>query len=256
MSADRQFHTPALILKRFDLGEADRVLTILTPRHGKFEVVAKGARKLTSRKTGHCELFTRADMQIHRGRELGIAVQSEMSASYLPLRDDLTRGALAGHVAELTDRFLDSGQGGDSESNGAYTLLDATFARICDDDDPRLAVRFFELHLLDLVGFRPELSECVIGHEAVQPEDQYFSYAEGGVVCPRDAARGTSFVPLPLGTLKALRHLQRSRWQQVAELQLSEARHDDLERVMHGYLAYVLERRLQSVEFLRRLRQR
>ena len=59
---ERQFRTPAIILKRFDLGEADRLLTLLTPRHGKIEVVAKGARKLTSAKTGHVELFTRADM--------------------------------------------------------------------------------------------------------------------------------------------------------------------------------------------------
>ncbi len=254
MAPERQFKTPALILRRFDLGEADRVLTILTPRHGKFEVVAKGARKLTSRKTGHCELFTRADMLIHRGRDLGIAVQSEMSAAYLPLRDDLTCGALAGYVAELTDRFLESGHEGDAESSGAFMLLDATFARICELDDPRVAVRYFELHLLDLVGFRPELQECVIGHEPILPHDQFFSYAEGGVVCPTDAARGTSFIPLPLGTLKALRHLQRSRWQQIAALALTDERQHDLERIMHGYLTFVLERRLGSLDFLRRLR--
>src|SRR5215212_1988067 len=106
---ERQFRTPAIILKRFDLGEADRLLTLLTPRHGKIEVVAKGARKLTSAKTGHVELFTRADMLIHRGRDLGIAVQAEMVAPYLALRDDLTLGAYAGYAAELADRFTISG---------------------------------------------------------------------------------------------------------------------------------------------------
>ncbi|MFN8450159.1 MAG: recombination protein O N-terminal domain-containing protein [Anaerolineae bacterium] len=54
-SRERSFRTPAIILKRFDLGEADRLLTLLTPRHGKLEVVAKGARKLTSTKTGHVD---------------------------------------------------------------------------------------------------------------------------------------------------------------------------------------------------------
>lgn len=248
---ERSFRTPAIILKRFDLGEADRLLTLLTPRHGKIEVVAKGARKLTSTKTGHVELFTRADMLIHRGRDLGIAVQAEMTAPYLHLRDDLTLGAYAGYAAELADRFTNSG---DDDTWRLFTLLDETFNRLCDDTDPRLALRYYEMQLLDLEGFRPELNECVIGHETVQPEDQYFTYAEGGVVCPGDAARGTSFIPLPMLTLKVLRHMQRSSYTQVKELQVSPALHDDLERILLGYITYLLERRLQSADFIRRLR--
>lgn len=248
---ERSFRTPAIILRRFDLGEADRLLTLLTPHHGKIEVVAKGARKLTSTKTGHVELFTRADMLIHKGRELGIATQAEMTAPYLPLRDDLTLGAYAGYAAELADRFTNEG---DDETARLFTLLDETFNRLCTDTDPRLALRYYEIHLLDLAGFRPELNECVIGHEDIQPEDQYFSYAEGGVVCPQDASRGTSFIPLPMLTLKVLRHLQRSHYARVKELQVNSSLHDDLERVMQGYITYLLERRLQSADFIRRLR--
>lgn len=248
---ERSFRTAAIILKRFDLGESDRLLTLLTPRHGKIEVVAKGARKLTSTKTGHVELFTRADMLIHKGRDLGIAVQAEMTAPYLPLRDDLTLGAYAGYAAELADRFIASG---DEDTGRIFALLDDTFSRLCSDPDPRLALRYYEIHLLDLAGFRPELNECVIGHEPVQPEDQYFTYAEGGVVCPNDAARGTSFIPLPMLTLKILRHLQRSPYPGIRVLQVSPALHDDLERVLQGYITFLLERRLQSADFIRRLR--
>jgi DNA repair protein RecO (recombination protein O) len=73
---ERSFRTDAIILKRRDFGEADRLLTILTPRYGKLDVIAKGARKPTSSKTGHVELFTRADMLIHKGRDLDLAVQA------------------------------------------------------------------------------------------------------------------------------------------------------------------------------------
>ncbi len=248
---ERSFRTPAIILRRFDLGEADRLLTLLTPRHGKLEVVAKGARKLTSTKTGHVELFTRADMLIHRGRELGIAVQAEMVAPYLPLRDNLTLGAYAGYAAELADRFTNEG---DDETARLFTLLDETFQRLCTEADPRLALRYYELHLLDEAGFRPELNECVIGHEEVQPEDQFFSYNEGGVVCPNDAPRGTSFIALPMLTLKLLRHMQRSPFAHIRDLQVSPALHDDLERILQGYITFLLERRLQSADFIRRLR--
>jgi DNA repair protein RecO (recombination protein O) len=250
-SRERSFRTPAIILKRFDLGEADRVLTLLTPRHGKLEVVAKGARKLTSTKTGHVELFTRADMLLHRGRDLGIVVQAEMVAPYLPLRDNLTLGAYAAYAAELADRFTLSG---DDDTGSLFALLDDTFARLCTESDPRLALRYYEMHLLDNAGFRPELNECVIGHETIEPEEQFFSYTEGGVVCPRDAARGTSFIPLPMVTLKVMRHMQRSAYAQVKALQINGSLHDDLERVLQGYISYLLERRLQSADFIRRLR--
>ena len=248
---ERQFRTPAIILKRFDLGEADRLLTLLTPHHGKIEVVAKGARKLTSAKTGHVELFTRADMVIHRGRELGIAAQAELVEPYLGLRENLTLGAYAGYAAELADRFTTSG---DEDTGQLFSLLDETFARLCTEPDARLPLRYYEIHLLGISGFGPELNECVIGHEDIQPEDQYFSYTEGGVVCLNDAARGTSFIPLPLLTLKLMRHIQRNPYAQIKSLNVSTALHDELERVLQGYIAYLLERRLQTVDFIRRLR--
>jgi DNA repair protein RecO (recombination protein O) len=249
--AERVFRTQAIILKRRDFGEADRLLTILTPEHGKIDVVAKGARKPTSHKTGHVELFTRADMLIHTGREIGVVGQAEMVAPYLGIREDLTRGAYASYCAELLDRFTAQG---DEDYNDLFALLDETLNRLCTDSDPRLAVRYYEVHLLDLVGFRPELNECVVSREPVQPEDQFFSYALGGVVSPGYAHEGASAVPIPVSTLKILRHMQRSAYTRVKTLTISRALHDDLERILLGYITFVLERRLQSVDFIRRIR--
>lgn len=248
---DRAFRTPAIILKRRDFGEADRLLTVLTPEHGKLDVIAKGARKPTSHKTGHVELFTRADMLIHRGRELDIAVQAEMSAPYLEIRENLQRGAYASYAAELLDRFTIEG---DEDYALLFQLVDDTLKRLCHDDDPRLAVRYYEMHLLDLMGFRPELSECVISREAVQPEDQFFSYAMGGVISPRYGHEGTAIVPIPMVTLKLLRHMQRSPYSHIKTLAISPQLHDDLERVLLGYITFLLERKLQSVDFIRRIR--
>jgi DNA repair protein RecO (recombination protein O) len=248
---ERAYRTPAIILKRRDFGEADRMLTILTPRYGKFDVVAKGARKLTSAKTGHVELFTRADMLIHQGREFGIVAQAEMSAPYLRLREDLERGAYAGYCVELLDRFTTDEEG---EMSMWYALLDETLERLCSTADARLAVRYYEMRLLDLAGFRPELNECVVDHEPIQPEDQFISYVEGGVVCPRHAERSHALLPISLNGLKLLRHLQRSSYSHVSGLTITAGLHDDLERLMLGYLTYHLERRLQSADFIRRLR--
>lgn len=249
---ERSFRTEGIILKRRDFGEADRLLTILTPAHGKLDVIAKGARKPAGTRTGHVELFTRADMLVSRGRDLDILTQVEMVAPFLPLREDLQRGAYASYVAELLDRFTAAAH--EEDDAALFDLLDDTFERLSTDDDPRLAVRYYEMRLLDQTGFRPELNECVISHETIKPEDQFFSFAEGGVVSPAFAHLGGSLTPVSVVTLKLLRHMQRSPYSHVKSLQISPALHADVERVLLGYITYLLERRLESVDFIRRLR--
>lgn len=249
----RTFRTPALVLKRRNHGEADRLLTLLTPQQGKFDVIAKGARKPASKKTGHVELFTRADVLIARGRTWHILTQAEMSKPYLEIREDLFRGAYANYAAELMDRFTYDGD--DADTSTLFTLLDTTFSRLCTDEDPLRVIRYYELRLLDDVGFRPELFECIATREDIEPVEQFFSYDGGGVVSPQGAHHLAGLVSLPLATLKILRHMQRSQYAQLEQLRIGEKLHQDLERIMLGYLRYILESRVQSVDFIRRIRQ-
>lgn len=249
---ERSFRTHALILRRRDFGEADRVLTVLTPTQGRLDVIAKGARKPISTKTGHVELFTKADMLISRGRELEIVSQAEMVEPYLPLREDLIRGAYASYAAELIIRF--TAEDDAEHDSQLFDLVDHTLARVCTDSDPRLAVRYFETRLLGLVGFRPELNECVVSHDPIQPEDQFFSFADGGVVSPSQSHHVSTVTPISLGTLKLLRHMQRSAYSHVRSLEITLSQHNDVERVLLGYITYLLERRLQSVDFIRKIR--
>lgn len=248
---ERTFRTPAIILKRRDFGEADRLLTLITPDRGKLDTIAKGARKATSSKTGHVELFTRADMLISRGRDLDLVVQSEMTEPYLALREDLRRSAYASYSAELLDKFTAPG---DEDLGRAYTLLEKTLHHLCVEDDLRLVTRYYEIHLLDVLGFRPELHECVYTRQEIQAEDQFFSYAEGGVVTPKAAQNAESLIPVTMITLKMLRHMQRSPFKLVKTVQINPKLHHDLEQILLGYITFLLERRLQSVDFIRRLR--
>ena len=251
----RQFRTQAIILSRRDFGESDRLLTLFTPARGKIRAIAKGARKPSAKVSGHVELFARSDCLIHKGRNLDILTQAQLLEPYLGLREDLGRGAYANYVAELLDRFTADE---DEESGDLFQLLHQSLARIAEAEDSRLAARFFELKLLDLVGFRPELSECVISREELKAETQHFSYEEGGVVSPAAATQVSSrLVEIDIVTLKLLRHLQRSAgaWEQVSSLRITAGQHNRAERIMLGYIAHLLERKLESVDFIRRLRQ-
>lgn len=248
----RSFRTQALILKRRNFGEADRQVTLLTPFYGKFDALAKGARKPASKKTGHVELFMKSNVLIAKGRTFDILTEAEMIEPYLPIREDLERGAYASYAAELLDRFTFDSD--DTHTQRLFDLLDNTFARLCSDSDSRRVIRYYELHLLDEVGFRPELTECVILREDVEAVDQFFSFGDGGVVSVEGASHTAGLVPLPVKTLKLLRFLQRSPYEQTRALKIDEKLHRDAERIMPGYLTYILESRVQSVDFIRRLR--
>lgn len=250
-SSERSFRTSAIILKRRDFGEADRLLTVLSPTHGKLDVIAKGARKPISTKTGHVELFTSADMLISKGRDLDIMTQVEMTNPFLHLREDLRVGAYANYIAELVDKFTFDG---DQHLQDLYQLTHDTFQRLCDDPDPRLVVRYFEVHMLDIVGFRPELNECVITHDAIIAQDQFFSHADGGVVCPNAQHLTTGLIPVTMDALKLLRHLQRSPYKLVRDLRIAPKIHHEVERLLLGYIGYLLEQRLESLDFIRRVR--
>ena len=103
---DRVYRTEAVIIRRADFGEADRVLTLITPQ-GKRRVVAKGARKTTSRLAGHIELFTHATLLLAVGRNLDIVTQSVILHSFETLRGDLKRIGAAYYAAELIDRLIE-----------------------------------------------------------------------------------------------------------------------------------------------------
>src|SRR3989304_1681077 len=90
-SRERLYRTEAVLLRRPELGEADRLLTIYTPAHGKLRVIAKGVRLPKSRKAGHLELFNRVELLVARGRDLDVVTQADTADTFAGGRDDLMR---------------------------------------------------------------------------------------------------------------------------------------------------------------------
>ena len=154
---ERLYRTEAIVLRRRDQGEADRVLTVFTPGMGKQQLLAKGVRKITSRKAGHVELFTHSQFLVAKARTWGIVTQAETIHAFRPLREDLLRTSYAYYAAELVDRFTQEGD----ENRRLFELLLAALGWLGEARDLRLLARFFELRLLALVGYRPQLFQCV-----------------------------------------------------------------------------------------------
>jgi DNA repair protein RecO (recombination protein O) len=252
MPRERLYRTEAVVLKRTDFGEADRLLMLYTPHLGKHQAVAKGVRKLTSRKAGHLELFTHTQLLLAKGRSLDIVTQAETIAVFPTLRADLVRTSRAYYVAELLDRFSEEG----IENRPLFELLVKVLGWLDSEPSLDLAVRFFELHLLDFVGYRPQLFQCTGCRASIQPELNYWSPLDGGVLCPRCGETHPQAQPLAVNPLKVLRYLQTHPAEGCRRLHLGTEVQRDVENVMLRYLTCYLERNLKSIEFIRLLRQR
>jgi len=244
----RVYGTELICIKRMDYAEADRIITALTPDHGKVRLLAKGVRKSTSRMAGHLELFSHAHAILARGRDLDIVTQATTVEPFRGIREDLVAISYAYHFGELVDAFLPDGD----EHRSVFALLrDVLEVLDAHTITPALAARQFELHFLDALGFRPQLTTCLVCKTPIEPDTNGFSAALGGVLCANCMRREPSAAPIRVETLKLLRYLQRLSRVHLATIRVPDMVLQDAERILRRQLEFVLERRLRAAEFVR-----
>ncbi len=247
MAIPRTYRAEAIVLKGLDLGEADRVITLYTRSFGKVRAIAKGARRPTSRLAGHVEPLAHANFLLARGRELDVVTQAETREAYRAVRDDLLCTAAGWYVAELVDRFTVDRH----PSAPTFELLATALRHLDGGHPPGLVCRWFDLHLLDRAGFRPELARCVQCRGALEESAQLFSPSGGGVVCPRCRALVEGSVGvLTVRGLKALRYLLASEFAEAARLRIDATLGLELERHLRSFLQTVLDRDVNAARLL------
>jgi DNA repair protein RecO (recombination protein O) len=251
MPEPRNYQTEAIVIKKTKLGEADSILTLYTPYLGKIQGFAKSLRKPKSKLAGHLELLTHSQVSLARGRNLDTITGSQTINSFMPLKNDLWLTSCALYATELVNQFTADHQ----ENKAVFHLLLATLEQLCQASNKELILRYFELHLLESVGYRPQLRECVVCHRALEPATNYFSPAAGGVLCP-DCQPGQPFTyKLSVNAQKMLRLLQNSAYTNADRVKIDPVLTRELENVMSGYLKYLLEREVKSAAWLETLRE-
>ena len=251
MSQPRTYQTEAIIIKKTKLGEADRILTLYTSDLGKIQAVAKGVRRPRSKLAGHLELLTHSLVSLARGRNLDTITGSQTITSFLPLKSDLHLTSYALYATELVNQFTAD----QIENRPLFRLLLATMEQLSQAGNTELVLRHFELQLLNEVGYRPQLQQCVVCHQPLQPVINSFCSSVGGMLCPNCYQSQTSTYPLSVNALKVLRLLQSSDYATISRLRMNPQLSYELEAVMRSYLTYLLERDLKSVAWLDTLKE-
>ena len=250
MPRPRVYKTQAIVLRQRKLGEADKIVTFYSAYNGRFDAVAKGVRRTKSRLAGHLEPLTLGSYLLAEGRDLDIVTQAETIDPYAGLRGDLERLGRGLYCAELVDRLTPER----SEENSIFRLLQDTLSYLSTADEYELAVRRFELRLMDQLGFRPALGACAVCDTPLQPQSNYWSVTAGGAICPACADDSLRLAPLSLNALKVLRLMERGSFEEVARVRLSGEMALELQSCLGDYVTYVLEREVRSARFVESLR--
>jgi DNA repair protein RecO (recombination protein O) len=247
---DRLYRTEAIVLGRTDYGEADRILTLYTPKLGKLRVIAKGVRRPNSRLGPHLEYFSRCQLMLAKGRELDVVTSAETIDGHLALRSNLDALGHASHMAELLNRLTEDRQ----EQEAAFDLLAQSLKLLCDGIDPYVVTRHYELALTKLLGYRPELYSCVGCQRKIEAEPNALSPRLGGLLCQDCLGLDAGARRLSVNAQKFLRVLDRDGLGAALRLKLNAELLREVEFALGSYLRHIAERDLTSLQIWRQLR--
>jgi DNA repair protein RecO (recombination protein O) len=191
------FRDRGVVLRTLRLGEADRIVTLMTDQHGKVRAVAKGVRRTTSKFGSRLEPLSHVALLGWQGRgDLDIINQVEVIDTFRPVREDLDRMGVAMSLLEVVDQIGQERHG----NPRLYEMLVGALAALSERNSPMVAPGFF-LKVLVLEGSAPVLEACVSCGEEDSDALVAFDLVEGGVLC-RTCRRGRSLSPEGLSLLR------------------------------------------------------
>lgn len=235
------YRDEGIVIRTHKLGEVDRILTILTRKHGQIRAVAKGVRKTSSRFGARLEPFMVADLQLYEGKNLDTVSQAEQLASYgAEIVNDYGRYTIGTAILEAAERLTR-----ETASEQHYLLLIGALRTLASNQRPAPQVLdSYLLRSLALAGWVPDLDACHL----CQGEPISFSTHTGAVSCQNCELPGA--VRLGREGLSLMRALLAGDWDSVS--QAPDKTKEAVGTVVSTYLQWQLERGLRSLKFLER----
>lgn len=244
----------AIVLRARDLGEADKILTLFTRELGKVSAVAKGVRKIKSKNRGAVQPFSRTSIMLYQGRNLDTVTQCQLLEGFPNLRNDLERLSYAAYFAQLVDLMLPERE----KNEDVFLLLLTTFYLLSyagfQDGSLELVARQFEIKLIALLGYQPQLEQCVFCERPLTASPLKFSGLLGGVLCPSCQGNDLGAQPISRGTIAIWKQLASMDVRKLHRLRLSLEEQNRLERILEAYISQILEQKPKTVDFLKSLK--
>ncbi len=237
-------NTDGLILKEQNIGEKDKLVTVLTRHNGLVRAFVRGAKSVKNRKNSSTGMFCYSKLSLYKTKDTYIIDEAEPIELFFPLRNDLEKLALAQYFSELVLTLVQE----DEPAEEYLRLILNSLHFLAKDKMPNEQVKAItELRIMCIAGFMPNLIACDRCGE-YETGTMYFDVEDGLLYCENCVPSDMLF-QLDIGLIKALRHIAFSDFEKIYSFKMEEYALPDLSYITEKYLLSKLQRNFKTLEF-------
>ncbi len=240
-----------IVIKEVNVGESDKIITVLAKERGKLSFSARGARKPKSKFMAGTQLFCCSEFIVYDRRKFLSLTQVETLESFYHLRNDLEKLTYALHMMELVDKtILENDQHDDILSLMVRTL--SVLAKT--DFNSKLSIHIFEIKFMQFMGYTPVLDCCTCCGRNVEPAQNYFfSFSSGGIVCQQCITFENSVQKISHSIYAILNHIIQNETKNLFSFNTSESVLIELSKLTRAFIYYHLDIQFLTLDFLKEI---
>ena len=250
------FSSPAILIRRFDYGESDQIITLLTLNKGKFSVIAKHSKKSVKRFLGVLELFhvLQIECKLSNKKRLPVLEEAVLKHPFSDIRKSIKKSAYACYWAQLIYEWLEQG---DKQDQIYYLFLNVLQMLDQDHQTPDTLSVLFQIKLMTTSGYSPNFYNCNKCHvelENIKQTNFLFSIKNGGFLCEKCQTQNNNNLFLSKGTIKQLQWIQKEDLKKAARIKFSSLSLKQGLKLSELFVSYHIGKDLTSLNYLRKIR--
>jgi DNA repair protein RecO (recombination protein O) len=230
------------IFRKEDRSETDRIFFVFTEEFGKLKIFAKSIRKIGSKLKSGADVFAISEMEFIQGKAKKTLTDSVFIKKFNNVVESPKRFLIAQKISRVLEDFLN----GEDRDIKIFDLLEKTFDNLnsvsIKKENCDLVYYYFLWNFFSLSGFLPELEKCPECNFKLNPDEVYFSYEAGGVICRKCFNKNNKAQKINSDVVKILRMFLKNDWQTLLRLKISFLSKKMLEEISSGYYLYLLEK--------------
>lgn len=240
---------PGLVIREQSIGEADKLITVLTAKYGLVRAFSRGAKKTKSKKLAATSLLAYGDFTFTKTRDAYSVDEALVKEVFFELRDDVEKMALAQYFCELANEFCEE----DFEAEEVLRLiLNGIWLLKSDKKTADFIKAVIELRLMSLSGYMPDLIGCE-QCGAYETEKMYFVPESGKIYCEECAPSGFNY-HINASVIQAMRYVTLSDFEKIFSFVLNEESQKIFSKVSEAYLLQKTQRKFNTLDFYRILK--
>lgn len=238
-----RLNTEGLVIREQNIGEADRLVTILTAGHGIIKAFARGARRIKSGSVASTQLLSYSSFSVYMGKERNVIDEAQAINVFFGVRSNMESLSLGQYFAELSEAVSPDS----AESKEILrTVLNSLYLLGKGKKNPKLIKAVAELRIMSAAGYMPDIVNCKICG-AYEAATMIFDEEKSALYCEK--CMSGAGAPLPLAVITAMRHICYSEQEKIFSFSLPESDLKLLSELTERYMLLRINKRLPTLEF-------